>query len=247
MVNFFKTHFITSAPDITKLPADEGIEIAFVGRSNAGKSTALNALTNQKKLAKTSKTTGRTQLINLFEIEENRRIVDLPGYGFADVPLEVKKKWQRALTEYLQKRASLKAVVVLMDIRHPLKDLDRQVITWAVMANLQIIILLTKADKLAVNARRKALYDVKKQLTEFGGHFDVIPFSGVSNLGVIEARELLSSFYEGLHENNSQEADDAILNYQKTHGIPASATESSSEEEEEPEFDERAWKNFRGL
>ena len=173
--------------------------------------------------------------------------MDLPGYGFADVPLEVKKKWQRALTEYLQKRASLKAVVVLMDIRHPLKDLDRQVITWAVMANLQIIILLTKADKLAVNARRKALYDVKKQLTEFGGHFDVIPFSGVSNLGVIEARELLSSFYEGLHENNSQEADDAILNYQKTHGIPASATESSSEEEEEPEFDERAWKNFRGL
>ena len=112
---------------------------------------------------------------------------------------------------------------------------------------MQIIILLTKADKLAVNARRKALYDVKKQLTEFGGHFDVIPFSGVSNLGVIEARELLSSFYEGLHENNSQEADDAILNYQKTHGIPASATESSSEEEEEPEFDERAWKNFRGL
>lgn len=248
MVNFFKTHFITSAPNISKLPKDEGIEIAFVGRSNAGKSTALNAITNQKKLAKTSKTPGRTQLINLFEIEENRRIVDLPGYGFADVPLEIKKKWQQALTEYLQKRASLKALVVVMDIRHPLKDLDRQVITWAVMANLQVVILLTKADKLAVNARRKALNEVNTLLTEFGCHFNVIPFSGLNNLGVIETRELLSSLYEGLHENNSQEADEAIKNYQKEHGIsPVESNTHNDDEDVEPEFDERAWKNFRGL
>ena len=109
------------------MPEDSGIEVAFAGRSNAGKSSALNALTNQK-LARTSKTPGRTQLINVFDIRENRRLIDLPGYGFAKVPIEMKKQWQRSLGEYLQERQSLKGLVVLMDIRHPLKDLDQDLI-----------------------------------------------------------------------------------------------------------------------
>ena len=127
-IHFENAAFRISAPDISHLTDDSGIEIAFAGRSNAGKSSALNALTRQKSLARTSKTPGRTQLINVFEIEEGQRLIDLPGYGFAKVPYEVKKKWQKALGEYLQKRESLKGIVVLMDIRHPLKDLDKQLI-----------------------------------------------------------------------------------------------------------------------
>lgn len=127
-IHYQNTHFITSAPDIRHLPEDEGVEIAFAGRSNAGKSSALNRLTNQKSLAKTSKTPGRTQLINLFKVEEGCHIVDLPGYGFAQVPVEMKNKWQKSLGEYLQKRECLKGLVVLMDIRHPMKDLDQQMI-----------------------------------------------------------------------------------------------------------------------
>lgn len=147
-IHYQNTHFITSAPDIRHLPEDAGIEVAFAGRSNAGKSSALNRLTNQKNLAKTSKTPGRTQLINLFKVTDNCHIVDLPGYGFAQVPLEMKKKWQKSLGEYLQKRECLKGLVVLMDIRHPMKDLDQQLIYWAVEVNIPVQVLLTKADKL---------------------------------------------------------------------------------------------------
>jgi len=124
--NYHMTHFVMSAPDIRHLPSDEGIEVAFAGRSNAGKSSALNTLTQQKALARISKTPGRTQLINLFEVEPGIRLVDLPGYGYAQVPEEMKIKWQRSLGEYLQMRNSLKGLIVLMDIRHPLKDLDRK-------------------------------------------------------------------------------------------------------------------------
>lgn len=142
--NYHMTHFVISAPDIRHLPRDEGIEVAFAGRSNAGKSSALNTLTNQKGLARTSKTPGRTQLINLFEVVDGVRLVDLPGYGYAEVPEEMKLKWQRALGEYLQKRNCLKGLVVLMDIRHPLKDLDQQMITWAVAVGTPVLLLLTK-------------------------------------------------------------------------------------------------------
>lgn len=211
MINFSKTKFITSAPKLENLPADTGIEIAFVGRSNAGKSSALNAITNIKNLAKTSKTPGRTQLINLFEIEENKRIVDLPGYGFANVPIAVKNKWQKSLTEYLQKRKSLKVVVILMDIRHPLKDLDRQLITWATVANLHILILLTKCDKLAINARNKAVYETKKNLIEFGCNYDIVAFSSLNKIGVIEVRELLDNYYNLLHTGEEITIEDSEL------------------------------------
>ncbi|MEE1286208.1 MAG: ribosome biogenesis GTP-binding protein YihA/YsxC [Ruminobacter sp.] len=211
MINFSKTKFITSAPKLENLPADTGIEIAFVGRSNAGKSSALNAITNIKNLAKTSKTPGRTQLINLFEIEENKRIVDLPGYGFANVPIAVKNKWQKSLTEYLQKRKSLKVVVILMDIRHPLKDLDRQLITWATVANLHVLILLTKCDKLAINARNKAVYETKKNLIEFGCNYDIVAFSSLNKIGVIEVRELLDNYYNLLHTGEEITIEDSEL------------------------------------
>jgi len=152
-IHLSKATFTISAPDIRKLPEDSGIEVAFAGRSNAGKSSALTTLTNQKSLARTSKTPGRTQLINVFEIGDNKRLVDLPGYGFAKVPLEMKKKWQKALGEYLEKRESLKGLVVLMDIRHPLKDLDRDLIEWAVDSELPVLALLTKADTLSQGKR----------------------------------------------------------------------------------------------
>lgn len=128
-IDFRQAKFLISAPDIAHLdehlPGDVGVEIAFAGRSNAGKSSALNQLTEQKNLARTSKTPGRTQLINVFALDEHRRLVDLPGYGFAQVPLAMKKKWQQALGQYLQERACLSGLVVLMDIRHPLKEIGR--------------------------------------------------------------------------------------------------------------------------
>ncbi|GAL07793.1 GTP-binding protein EngB [Photobacterium aphoticum] len=129
-LNYRNTKFITSAPSIRQLPTDAGVEIAFAGRSNAGKSSALNRITDQKNLARTSKTPGRTQLINMFEVVPGCNLIDLPGYGFAQVPLEMKLKWQESLGEYLQKRECLEGLVVLMDIRHPLKDLDQQMIMW---------------------------------------------------------------------------------------------------------------------
>lgn len=178
------TKFVISAPDIRHLPNDTGIEVAFAGRSNAGKSSALNTLTQQKSLARTSKTPGRTQLINLFEVEDGVRLVDLPGYGYAEVPEAMKRKWQQALGEYLQKRECLKGLVVLMDIRHPLKDLDMQMVEWAVAMNVPVLVLLTKADKLASGAKKKQLMGVRQTLAELGGDIEVENFSSLKKIGV---------------------------------------------------------------
>lgn len=183
-LNYHKTHFLTSAPNLRALPEDCGIEIAFAGRSNAGKSTALNVLTNQKNLARTSKTPGRTQLINLFEVEPLCKLVDLPGYGYAAVPEQMKKQWQTALGEYLQKREALAGVVVLMDIRHPLKDLDQQMIEWAVSSDLPVLLLLTKADKLSQSARSKQVKMVREAILPFQGDIQVEAFSALNKLGV---------------------------------------------------------------
>ncbi|MGR5235885.1 ribosome biogenesis GTP-binding protein YihA/YsxC [Vibrio alfacsensis] len=194
-IHYQNTHFITSAPDIRHLPEDEGVEIAFAGRSNAGKSSALNRLTNQKSLAKTSKTPGRTQLINLFKVEEGCHIVDLPGYGFAQVPIEMKNKWQKSLGEYLQKRECLKGLVVLMDIRHPMKDLDQQMIFWAIDSRIPVQVLLTKADKLKSGARKQALLQVRKQVETFGGDVSVDVFSSLKGLGVDQLRAKLDTWF----------------------------------------------------
>lgn len=194
-IHYQNTHFITSAPDIRHLPEDEGVEIAFAGRSNAGKSSALNRLTNQKSLAKTSKTPGRTQLINLFRVEEGCHIVDLPGYGFAQVPVEMKNKWQKSLGEYLQKRECLKGLVVLMDIRHPMKDLDQQMIFWAIDSHIPVQVLLTKADKLKSGARKQTLLKVRKQVETFGGDVSVDVFSSLKGLGVDQLRAKLDTWF----------------------------------------------------
>jgi len=194
-LNYQQTHFILSAPDIRHLPSDTGIEVAFAGRSNAGKSSALNTLTNQKGLARTSKTPGRTQLINLFEVVEGKRVVDLPGYGYAEVPEEMKLKWQRALGEYLEKRLCLKGLVVLMDIRHPLKDLDKQMIEWAVDSNIEILVLLTKADKLASGARKAQLNTVREAVQAFNGDIQVEAFSSLKKIGVDKLRQKLDIWY----------------------------------------------------
>lgn len=196
--NYHLTRFVTSAPDIHHLPADTGIEVAFAGRSNAGKSSALNTLTQQKNLARISKTPGRTQLINLFEVVPGVRLVDLPGYGYASVPEEVKKKWQRALTEYLQMRNCLQGLVVLMDIRHPLKDLDQQMIQWAVEATLPILILLTKSDKLSSSAAKSQLNLVREAVLPFQGDIQVATFSSLKKQGVAELKQQLDHWFNTL-------------------------------------------------
>ncbi|RRJ20437.1 YihA family ribosome biogenesis GTP-binding protein [Rheinheimera mesophila] len=195
MINYQKATFLTSAPDIKALPADTGIEVAFAGRSNAGKSSALNTLTRQNGLARTSKTPGRTQLINTFALAENQRLIDLPGYGFAKVPLAVKEKWQKALSEYLMKRQSLKGIVVLMDIRHPLKDLDQDLIHWAVQSNLQVLLLLTKADKLSPGPRKKVLLEVTEASMAFMGDVTVQVFSSLTKLGLPELEQKLDQWF----------------------------------------------------
>ncbi|AXN31903.1 ribosome biogenesis GTP-binding protein YihA/YsxC [Vibrio coralliilyticus] len=194
-IHYQNTHFITSAPDIRHMPEDEGIEVAFAGRSNAGKSSSLNRLTNQRSLAKTSKTPGRTQLINLFKVADGCHIVDLPGYGFAQVPLEMKKKWQKSLGEYLQKRQSLKGLVVLMDIRHPMKDLDQQLIFWAVDSGIPVQVLLTKADKLKSGARKAQVLKIKKDSAGFGGDVSVAAFSSLKGIGVDVLRNKLDEWF----------------------------------------------------
>ncbi|KAB7894673.1 YihA family ribosome biogenesis GTP-binding protein [Rouxiella sp. S1S-2] len=193
--NYHMTHFVISAPDIRHLPSDEGIEVAFAGRSNAGKSSALNTLTGQKSLARTSKTPGRTQLINLFEVENGIRLVDLPGYGYAQVPEEMKRKWQRALGEYLQMRNCLKGLVVLMDIRHPLKDLDQQMIQWAVDVGTPVLVLLTKADKLASGARKAQTTLVRNEVESFMGDIQVEAFSSLKKIGVDKLSAKLNTWF----------------------------------------------------
>lgn len=194
-LNFQQATFLTSAPDIRALPADEGIEVAFAGRSNAGKSSALNTLTRQNSLARTSKTPGRTQLINVFQMNDQQRLIDLPGYGFAKVPLAVKQKWQKALSEYLIKRQSLQGLIVLMDIRHPLKDLDQDLIHWAVESQLPVRILLTKADKLSPGPRKKALLQVSEAALAFMGDVQVQVFSSLSKQGLPELEQALRLWF----------------------------------------------------
>jgi GTP-binding protein len=196
MTQFTHAKFSTSAPDISHLGNDTGIEVAFAGRSNAGKSSALNTLTRQKNLARTSKTPGRTQMINVFDLVESKRLIDLPGYGYAKVPLAMKKKWQKALAEYLQKRDSLKGLVVLMDIRHPFKDLDQELIYWAVGANIPVLALLTKADKLKSGKRKEQVMMAQEAALAFCGDVTVRAFSSMSKLGLPELEKTLATWME---------------------------------------------------
>ena len=183
-LNFRKAAFLQSASAIENAPTDFGSEVAFAGRSNSGKSSAINTLTHQGKLARTSRTPGRTQLINFFSLSDHQRLVDLPGYGFAKVPLAVKKKWNQQLERYLQYRESLRGLVMLMDIRHPLTEPDRQMLGWAVTASMPVHILLTKADKLKRGPAQSTLLSVREELTTQSELISVQLFSSLKRQGV---------------------------------------------------------------
>ncbi len=186
--------FLTSAAEIHQLPSDIGREVAFAGRSNAGKSTAINCLTQHKQLARASKTPGRTQLINFFTLDETHRLVDLPGYGFAKVPKQIKERWQTTMTQYLESRQSLSGLVLLMDIRHPLKPEDMTLLNWAQSSHLNTLILLTKADKLSRNQQAQTVAAVKRDALSL--HTTVMAFSATAGIGVIEAQKTILSFLE---------------------------------------------------
>lgn len=202
-IAFNKAKFIISAADLKQLPHDTGAEVAFIGRSNAGKSSALNTLCNQKNLAKTSKTPGRTQLINVFDLntldletQENKnfRLIDLPGYGFAKVPDKTKKNWQVLLDKYLRQRASLKALVIVMDIRHPLQNLDWDFLYWTEDCNINTHILLTKADKFSFGKQKTVLLTVKKEIKDLKNSVTVQVFSATNRIGVDELENSISNF-----------------------------------------------------
>jgi len=178
-------------------PADQGMEVAFAGRSNAGKSSAINTLTNQKSLARISKTPGRTQHLNYFELDESRRLVDLPGYGYAKVPQKVKKEWQRGMEEYLQARTCLRGLVLVMDVRRPLTEFDCQMVQWGQLAELPIHLLLTKADKFKRGPAMAALHQTEKRLkSEFQVPFSVQLFSSLKRTGIDQAHQVLDGWLE---------------------------------------------------
>ena len=196
-LTFQNVQFLSSAPSIRECPPDSGREVAFAGRSNAGKSSAINALTHNRKTARTSKTPGRTQLINFFSLTDECRLVDLPGYGFAKVPKAMKQKWDKNLAEYLQKRKSLVGLILLMDIRHPLQDYDRQMLDWCTQAGMPVHILLTKADKMKPGAAKNVLLGVQKELRNAGMdlHITLQTFSSLKKVGLTELEDVLNLWF----------------------------------------------------
>ena len=194
MLNFRRSRYMTSAPTLAECPADEGLEVAFAGRSNAGKSSAINRLTENSKLARTSKTPGRTQLLNFFSITEQQRLVDLPGYGFAKVPLAVKQRWQRHLDDYLRRRQSLQGLVLVMDVRHPLQAFDQMFVQWAIECEMPLHILLTKADKLKNGPAHTTLLNLRKQLAEHQTLITAQLFSATKGKGLQELQQRLSDW-----------------------------------------------------
>lgn len=200
---YTQAEFLKSAPRVEHLPPDHGYEVAFAGRSNAGKSSALNCLTANKRLARTSKTPGRTQLINLFTVKDaDHRLVDLPGYGYAKVARQVKLDWQEHLADYLQVRESLRGLVLLMDCRHPLKESDQFLIGWAVRRQLPLHLLLTKADKLSRSQIQQAVQGVRQYCMRLSIDTDVYdlptvqPFSALKKQGIEELIAVLDHWFE---------------------------------------------------
>jgi len=192
-IAFTKAQFLISAPSIKQCPEDAGREVAFAGRSNAGKSSAINTLTDNAKLARTSKTPGRTQLLNFFSLSEDCRLVDLPGYGFAKVPKATKQAWDRNLAGYLQERQSLQGLVMLMDIRHPLQQYDWQMIRWASESEMPVHLLLTKADKLKRGPSKNTLLQVQRELENEGlsENISIQTFSSLKKEGLKELKKQL--------------------------------------------------------
>ena len=189
--------FIGSYPSYEDLPEDVGSEIAFCGRSNCGKSSILNAITNNKKLAKTSKTPGRTQSINVFKVDkdENHKIIDLPGYGYAKVSKSMRASWGVSIDNYLNKRKSLKALTIIMDIRHPFKDDDVTLINWCEAKNLPLIVLLNKSDKLSKNKTSQEQLQALKELKNLSTRNFVISTAATTKDGVNELIEVIIDLF----------------------------------------------------
>ncbi len=199
-----QAQFLTSASKVSQCPTDEGWEVAFAGRSNAGKSSAINSLTDNKKLARTSRTPGRTQLINFFALTETQRLVDLPGYGYAKVPMAIKNAWNKQLENYLRQRESLRGMILLMDSRHPMQPFDEQMLGWALQAHMPVHILLTKSDKLKKGPAKSTLLKLRDQLSEHKELVSMQLFSALKHTGhkelisVLDAWLTDASVYEDL-------------------------------------------------
>jgi GTP-binding protein len=189
-----QTCFILGTPDSRRAPPDEGVEVAFAGRSNAGKSSALNVLTGQRSLARISKAPGRTREINFFEVQAGIRLVDLPGYGYAKVSRSMKQQWQRNISTYLETRQSLGGVIVLMDVRHPLKEIDQQILGWCHAAGLLTHVLLTKSDKLKRGPAKTALLQTRKALQSIHPEATVQLFSAHTRDGAEELQRVLDEW-----------------------------------------------------
>ena len=192
---FDRAAYVASAHDLDQLPPDVGAEVAFVGRSNAGKSSAINTLAHHKRLAYVSKTPGRTQLINFFSLGDNRTLVDLPGYGYAEVPARVKAHWQNVMAAYVSTRGALKGLVLIMDARHPLKALDTKLLDWYLPTGKPVHCLLTKADKLSRSEQTLTLRQVDKQLAVAGHNATTQLFSSLKKEGLTEAEAAISRLF----------------------------------------------------
>ncbi len=190
---FRVARYVLNAHELKQLPEDRGIEVAIAGRSNAGKSSAINTLTDQKALARTSKTPGRTQQIVIFELDKDRRIADLPGYGYAKVPLKLKAHWRNVMQRYFQTRQSLRGVVLVMDIRHPMREFDQQMLNWCDASGVSCHILLTKSDKLKRGPAQSTLLKLRRDLP---GMASIQIFSSSKKTGLEELVDKLRTWYE---------------------------------------------------
>ena len=195
MNHYQKAKFLLSVAELKQLPPDKGVEVAFVGRSNSGKSSVLNELTNNKNLARVSKTPGRTQFLNFFTLDDNSRLVDLPGYGFARVPDEVKERWVATLDGYFQRRECLKGLILVMDIRHPLQELDLNILDASSQSGLPAHILLNKADKLSRNQIRQTELLVSQGLEPYGDLVSFQIFSALKGEGVKALQSILNKWF----------------------------------------------------
>lgn len=191
MSQYPEARFIKSANALDQFVPDAGAEVAVAGRSNAGKSSAINVIVNRRQFARTSKTPGRTQLVNFFHLRDEQRLVDLPGYGFAQVSNAMRAHWGELLSEYFRVRDSLRGLLLIVDIRRQLQDFDRQMIEFAESVELPIHILLTKCDKLKRGQAANALLRVQKEL---GDRATVQQFSALNRQGEGEARQVLEQF-----------------------------------------------------
>ena len=202
---FLQARFLTSAAKPQDFPPEAGPELAFAGRSNVGKSSAINALAGRKRLAFFSKTPGRTQTINFYDLGDRARLADLPGYGYATAPKSLRASWDGLIGGYLAGRRSLGAVVVLMDARHPLTANDRHFLEWLRPVQASRLVLLSKSDKLSRQEAQKTLHEVRAELLKYAGNFTAQLFSSSKKQGMEEAEEIIGNWL-GIKRESSKKS-----------------------------------------